>query len=351
MLKPKQFILLLLFLGSALPCVNAGEQGHYYPGVLGIRDLVMPPPGKYCISYNPYYHSDDFKDANGSSLGTKTYSGTLSSSLRVRGRSIPVSVTGNLSVDLSMESTFAMQQLLLVWVTKEKFLGADYAMAFSPLIGYMSVDIQAQASAAGTISIGDYRRTLAANGTMESKGSIYGFGDFFFQPLWLGWHGKRYDASVNYGFFAPTGAYTKKRIANVGMGFWTQQLQLNGMYYLNDHKATGVMGTVTYDINSRKYDQDLTPGQSMTLEYAVSHYFNPRIEAGIVGYSQWQISADHGSSAMFKDVFYQVHGVGGQFTGWVIKDKFSVTGKCVYEYYAEDRFRGTLATLNGIWVF
>lgn len=347
----KKIILLAVFISFIFSVALAGEQGHYYPGVLGIRDLVMPPPGKYLVSYNPYYYSDDFKNKDGGSVGTITSTISRTETLRIHGRSIPVTITGNLTANVKLTSIFAAQQFLLIWVTKNKFLGADYGMTFAPSLGYLSVDAKADARGTGTVSIGDYSRTVTVQDTIESKNSIYGFGDFFFQPLWLGWHGNRHDISFNYGFYAPTGAYTKKRLANTGMGFWTQQFQLNTMNYLKENRATAIMTTTTYDVNSRKYDEDVVPGSSVTFEYAFSQYLSPRVETGICGYSQWQVSSDHGSSAKNKDVFYQTHGVGGQFSFWVKPKRFNLAGKCIYEYYAQDHSRGILSTLNGVLVF
>jgi hypothetical protein len=180
---------------------------------------------------------------------------------------------------------------------------------------------------------------------------MYGFADLLVQPVMLDWRGKNYDLGFNYGFFAPTGAYSEDRMANVGMGFWTQQFQAWGAYYFDKNKQTAAFLVGTYNLNSRMYDQDLTPGQSMTVEYGLDHYFNDRVALGISGYDQWQISADAGTAAKQKNVFYQIHGIGGQLTGWIIKEKMSVTGKCIAEYYGVDHFRGILATANIIWVF
>ncbi len=330
---------------------HAGTQGHYYPGVTGMRDIILPPKGVYAIYYDPVYYSNDLRNANGNQLSNYSMSVSETKNLNVYGHDLPVKLSAGLSADINASMMFATQQLLLLWTTPWKVLGADLGMFIAPSLGYVSIDAEVKAHATGTVSIGDISRTVTKDATVKVKSDIYGFGDMLVQPVMLDWRGKRYDLGLYYGFWAPTGAYSENRIANVGMGFWSQQFQAFGAYYFDDHRTTALILTGTYNLNSKKYDQDLTPGQSMTLEYALSHYLTDRVEVGVCGYDQWQISPDTGSAAKSKSVFYQIHGIGGQVGGWVIKDKMSITTKCIYEYYGVDRFKGILATANVIWVF
>ncbi len=46
---------------------QAGTLGHYYPGVMGMRDIILPPKGLYALYYDPIYYSNDLKNANGNS--------------------------------------------------------------------------------------------------------------------------------------------------------------------------------------------------------------------------------------------------------------------------------------------
>lgn len=329
----------------------AGTLGHYYPGVMGMRDIILPPRGAYALYYDPVYYSSDLRNANGNSLTNYSMSGSETKHYNIYGHDLPVKLSYGLSADIDTSMMFTTQQLLFIWVPGWKFLGADYGMTVSPAMGYVSVNAEVKAHATGTVTVGDISRTVTANQTITVKSDKYGFADLLVMPVMLDWRGKRYDAGLYYGFWAPTGAYSENRIANVGMGFWTQQLQAFGAYYFDDYRKTALIMTGTYNFNSSKYDQDVAPGQSMTLEYALSHYLTDRVEIGVCGYDQWQVSPDTGSAAKNKDVFYQIHAVGGQISGWVIKEKLNITTKCYYEYYGVGRFRGILGTINAIWVF
>ena len=345
----------LLFLMGAMLLAGqsayAGTIGHYYPGVLGMRDIIVPPKGAYAIYYNPIYGSNDLRNANGNKLSNFSKSETQTKYINVQGQTVPVTLSANLSADISTSMMFTTEQLLMMWVPGWKFLGADYAMVLSPSLGYLSIKAKVKAQETGTIKIGDTTHSVTANQTIHFKSEDYGFGDLLVQPLMLDWRGKRYDVGVNYGFWAPTGSYSEKRAANIGMAFWSQQFQAFGAYYFDESRKTALITTTTYNLNSKRYSEDLTPGQSMTLEYALSHYMNSRVEVGLCGYDQWQISSDTGTAAKNKNVFYQVHALGGQFTGWILKEKLSFTAKCYYEYYGVDRFTGILGTANLIYVF
>jgi hypothetical protein len=330
---------------------HAGTQGHYYPGVMGMRDVILPPKGLYALYYDPIYYSNDSMNAHGNKVGSYSTSASETKYINAYGHEIPVKLSVGLTADINASMMFTTEQLLMVWSTGWKLLGADFGMLIAPSLGYVSIEAEAKAHATGTITIGDYSRTVTKGETVKVKSDIYGFGDLLVQPVMLDWRGKHYDVGLYYGFWAPTGAYSENRIANIGMGFWSQQFQAFGAYYFNDLRTTALIVTGTYNLNSKKYDQDVTPGQSMTIEYSLSHYLTDRVEIGLCGYNQWQISADSGSAAKNKDVFYQINGIGGQIGGWVIKDKLSITTKCFYEYYGVDRFKGVLATANLIWIF
>ena len=350
-IKWRKIILLVILLASLNQAAHAGTQGHYYPGVMGIRDIILPPKGVYALYYDPIYYSNDLMNANGNKLSNYSTSVSETKYINVNGHDLPVRLSAGLSADINASMMFTTEQLLLIWATGWKVLGADLGMLIAPSLGYVSIDVEAKAHETGTISVGDYSRTVSKDQTVKVKSSKYGFGDMLVMPVMLDWRGKNYDLGLYYGFWAPTGAYSENRIANVGMGFWSQQFQAFGAYYFDDDRKTALIMTGTYNLNSKKYDQDIAPGQSMTLEYALSHYLTDRVEIGVCGYNQWQISPDTGSAAKNKDVFYQINGIGGQIGGWVIKDKLSITTKCIYEYYGVDRFKGILATANVIWVF
>jgi hypothetical protein len=91
--------------------------------------------------------------------------------------------------------------------------------------------------------------------------------------------------ALGYGFYAPVGQYNPEQVTlpvigeitteaadNIGLGFWTHQLQGAGAWYPWEDKRMAVAGALTYEIHGKKEDFDLTPGQNLTLNWGVSEY-------------------------------------------------------------------------------
>ncbi len=346
----KFFLILVIFIYS-VPFAIAGEQGHYSPMPISARDTIMPTKGLYLVSYDMYYSSDTFKDRDGNKFDSMSASGTLTKDITVLGHSVPVTITGNLTADLDINLDTFIQMIPVMWVPGFKILGADYAFFIAPVWGYTRVDVDAKASAAGTISVGGISKTVTANKTVNVHDENTGFGDLYVQPIWLDWRGKQYDVGISYGVYCPTGFYDKDNIANIGLGFLTQQVQVSAYYYPFENKATALFVRPTYEWHSKKIDKHVQPGQNITLEYGLSQYIHPRAEIAVMGYNEWQLSEDHGSEAANKEVLNRVSGIGAQVTCWAVENKCAITGKFNKEYWAEDRFEGMAWSINVLWIF
>src|SRR6266478_7459838 len=98
--------------------------------------------------------------------------------------------------------SFWVDENIVYYVSHHKFLGGYF-------MPYIAVNI-ANASLVADI-----------NGTnLGASGGGSGLADTYVQPLNLGWHFKRADFNVRYGFTAPTGRYTAGASNNVGSGYW-----------------------------------------------------------------------------------------------------------------------------------
>lgn len=295
---------------------NAREGGHYSAGVANIRDFEVPPEGFYYEQYNIFYHSDQFKNRRGDKVD----------SINLRG------------VDIEVEpdvELFAIAPTFL-WSTDYKILGANYAAYVQPTLGTTSVGASLSSRNIG----------------LEVDDSQFGIGDVFVQPLWLGWNFDQAHLSFGYGFYAPVGVFDADDADNIGLGFWTNQFQLGGYYYLDKERATALMLTTTYEIHSNKQDVDITPGNHFSLDWGISQYLSERLEVGVTGYSQWQVEDDTGSDTTLDPTARtEVHAVGGQISYWPLKEKLNIAVRYLHEYAAETRFEGDLGTLTLTYAF
>jgi len=329
----------------------AGEQGHYSPMPIGVRDTVMPPKGFYLCAYDMYYGSDTFRDSNGIKLESISAGRTAATDISIGGQSVPVTLTGNLAAEVDMEASTFAQLVPVMWAPGVKLLGADYAFLAIPSWGYTRINVEANVTGAGTISVGNQTRTVTVNRKVEVTQECTGLGDFYVQPVWLDWRGKHYDLGISYGVWCPTGYYNEENLANVGLGFWTQQVQGTACYYLFGSHATALLVRPTYEWHSNKIGEDVQPGQNITLEYGLSHFINPRAEVAVLAYSEWQLNKDRGDDAINANTLDRVSGIGAQVTCWAVQHKCAIIGKFNQELGSRDRLEGTAWSLNLTWVF
>ena len=316
--------LLIVATLTAAGGAQAGELGHYAPGLLNIRDFFMPEPGFYYAQYHYLYSTDTLRNRNGDEVGTLTRTGPLGTT------------TETVEPDVDV---FVLAPAFM-WVSPWQVLGARYGALIVPTFADGSVQVDLSLARSGRFGERGFSRNLEADTGM-------GVGDLFVQPIFLTWGGKHYDVSAGYGFYAPTGE------EGIGLEFWTNQFQLAGAWYPFEHKGTAVTLAGTYEIQSEMQDQDLTPGDRVTLNWGVSQYLPLTqdqtwlAELGASGYSQWQVEEDSGAdvrqirrlnvSLNAKD---EVHAAGIQAGLTFVPWKAALTVRYQWEFGAEARFEG-----------
>jgi hypothetical protein len=314
---------------------RAGTVGHYTPGILDIRDYAVPDPGFYGIVYNYYYTSDRLNDAGGNQIN----------SVRINpgpgpGVTLPVSVNVNI---------YALSPVIM-WVAPLPLDGLKYSAYIAP--SFVNGDMSAEIS------------TIRGSGRNPSS-SQFNVGDLFVEPVWLGYTLTNWDFALGYGFYAPVGTYNTSTINlpivgsvkyaspdNTGLGFWTHQIQGSTYWYPWADKRMAVMAALTYEINQKNEDFDITPGENLTLNWGISEYLpltksqKLLLEVGPQGYDSWEITHDTGSDASSADVLDQVHAVGGQVGVSYVPWNAALDFLCFEEYSSVGRFQGQSFSIN-----
>jgi len=307
--------------GATLPFdapARAGELGHYGPAIADIRDYVMPAkPGFATKLYTYYYSSDTFRNANGDKVST-------------------IPLPGGGTVDIDVDVGIYVIAPAFLFISDWEVFGGHYGAYILPTFGNSSV--------------GASLRTQTGLGR-DVADSDFGVGDLFVQPLWLGWNWDHWDITTGYGFYAPIGKFEQGAADNVGLGFWTHQLQLAGAWYPWKERGTAVVGAFTYEFNQEVEDSDVTPGQRASFNLGVSQYLplgssGFLLELGALGYGQWQVTDDTGSDAFRPDVHDRLYGAGGQVGLTYLPWEAAATFKYTRDFGVEDRFEGDNFTLN-----
>lgn len=314
---------------------HAAEIGHYEAGVYDIRDFFVPDqPGFYGLVYNYYYMTDRLNDGSGNKINSVSVNTPLG--------------PARVGVDVSL-NTYATIPMLM-WVAPKDVLCAKFGAYISPSFENNSLDSKLTL----------LNRT---GGTVQN--APFAPGDLFVQPVWLDWGWPHWDCSIAYGFYAPVGKYSTETVPlpgggavtvdskdNIGLGYWTQQVQGGVAWYPMTNKATAVTAALTYDYNGVKRDFELKPGQMLTLNWGISQYLplsksqHLLLEVGPAGYDGWQITESTGNDAVLSGARSQVHAVGGQIGLTYVPWNAFLTAHGFYEYMAENRFQGASIGIN-----
>jgi len=220
--------------------------GHYTSGVEGIRAASVPPPGGsgfYGKLYNIYYSADKLKDN--------------------RGNKVP----GDFDVDV------LVQGYRFIYSSDIEFLGGN--LLFDILIPVMYTDI----SLSGAFS--------------DSKG---GLGDIFVEPIFIGWHGERWDALAAIGAYVPTGRFDRDRPASPGKDFWTFLFTLGGTAYLDMEKTWSLSALARYQVHTKQDKTDITIGDHFSFEWGLGKKMGS-LDLGLSGYCHWQVEGNKGPGA------------------------------------------------------
>ncbi len=286
-------------LGQALPPVR----GVYTPGFNATNSGVIPEPGlTYGNSFMDYSFSQ-FRSSSGA-----------------------IVAQNNAAVFIDINA--------FEWVTEKKILGANYALA----------------------ALLPFSNSSISSPTLGAIGGGGGFADSFYQPLALGWHFKRADIQVAYGFFAPTGRFTAGASDNTGTGYWTNSVIAGETVYLTKNKWTSVSAYQLYEFHTIQRGTNIHPGQTFNLDYSLMQILPlPKdilLQFGLVGYGQWQTSNHRGPGVNpANPAHYRVNAIGGAANVIIPAKKASVGFKLFKEFSNSSTVQGYSLQILGSITF
>jgi hypothetical protein len=296
---------LILLCGHA----NAAESATsvYLLGFRSTAAGVVPPPGVYTAS-DKYFYSGEAAASRDFQFGGQ----------------LVAEVEANVFIDA----------LTATWIIPQKVLGGHFGVAATLPIGWAEVKAGA---------------TLATPGGALSAGrtdDLTGLGDMFFTAL-LGWHRDVWHWNVNVGLNAPTGSWSKGRIANLGFNRWALDTGV-AVTYLDQktgHELTIAPG-VTF--NGENDDTDYKTGTEFHLEFSALQHFSQTFALGVTGYHYQQLTGDSGSGARLGDFKGRVTGIGPvvNYTFLVGKTPVNTNLRWIHEFNVKNRLKGDVGFLT-----
>jgi hypothetical protein len=289
-----------LILAFVLPS-SAQQKGQWVPGQVGLNAGILPDPGFTGGNLTLNYSATELKNGGGHSVPIK---GTY--------------------------SFWAIEQIVY-YVAPPKILGGHFAaLAFLPL-------------ANGSLTVPTFG--LGAGGQ--------GYADTFVEPVILGWSLKRVDSYAGYGFTAPTGRFFPLASNNVGSGYWGNNFVTGTTFYLTKNKGTSLNLTTDWEIHGTKRETNIIPGQAFTDEWGLGQVLPLKkdlsrlLQLGVIGYDQWQVTANKGITAPVP--YYSVHAIGVQSNFIIPTRGISLTFKYEPEYRAIASPQGRTFVFGFVW--
>ena len=328
--KPAIWLTVLLVLGFGLKLkaqqVSPLQTGHYSTAFSNIRDMGRGAPGLAIVLYNQYSYTNQYADKDGN----------LFSDIPLD-YFFPDAPSVNLNVDLS---SFATVPAIFYGLPKSVLGGAQWMIGVVP--SYIRADASIITEQRGGVINPDLNQ--------EASAKLTGFGDLYVAPLGLTWSQEHWDYTFYYGFTAPTGRYETGADDNIGLGFWTHQPQAYTYYYPKVDQSSAFMLGLTYEYNTKVKGEDFNPGNRFSLEYGISQYVSERLELGVMGGHNWQISDDKGSD-VFWDPSVRDKKSTLAFTAgyWAWSQRLQIVGKYGFDYGVVQRFKTNMFMLNVIF--
>ena len=318
-------VLMYVLLSCAFP-LHGQQKPQWMPGQVGLNAGVQPSPGFSYVNITIDYLSGGFNGPSGSAIP----------------------VTGNYDV-WAVENFF-------YYVPNGKFLHGNIGMylILTPASGSLAADLQTQNPGIPNLS-------TVAGGS--------GLADLFITPIVMGWHLKRADIQVQEGMMFPTGRYTPGASDNVGTGYFGNHLLDGVTYYITKNKGTSANVFTDWEVHGTRAgtnSTNKTPGQAFTLEWGLGQVlplkknFSQLLQLGLVGYDQWQITANGGTVPIGSTnltipastlPYYSVHSIGGQGSYILPMKNLTLYVKGYHEYTAYSHFVGTTIVFGGVWTF
>ncbi|MCK5517299.1 MAG: transporter [Desulfobulbaceae bacterium] len=263
----------LFFLTCMWSTAHAVEGGRslYLLGKRGPLAGLIPKPGWYIT--NDVYH----------------YNADTDQKLPIAGV-----VAQNVSAD-------ALVNLFQLTGITETFLGSG-RLAVSVLVPYSHMEVSADASTS-------YK---GANIGIAVSDDVTAFGDPVLATS-LGWRhrdGDLFRAWNVYGsLFIPVGSYEEGRLANAGANRWGLDIG-TGFTLGNFKKGREFSGVLGMTINGENLDTGYQSGLEAHMELTYKQHLASGLSAGLVGYYNYQLTADSGGPAILGDFKGRVAAVG-----------------------------------------
>ena len=285
------FVLTLVLAAGSV----AATSGSHYPsgGNEGVLAASIPPPGVYYRIYLTKFNATKTTDNDGDVID------------------------GDFDLDV-----FAMTHRF-VRVTNKKILGADFLYQVIAPLADTSIEAFGVISDSRSLSLGD------VSGEID-----------------LSWHKPRWDAVLGVSVTAPTGEYDADQPASPGLGYWTGQFILGGVYYFDTQKTWSLSALSRVMFHTKQEDTNVRPGSEFCVDYGLGKEVplnsSWSLRPGITGTTYWQIGEDSDDGVgTVKDEKKKAYNMGAEINFTYIPKMLAINLRASRDFASENTSEGS----------
>ena len=209
---------------------------------------------------------------------------------------------------------------------------SDKTFQVGVFLPYGNVDVRP------TISTAQGSRSISSSSTDIGDTTLIGA---------MYWKNGDYHYKIAETIYAPTGAYDRMNLSNVGRNYWGFDTTFAVTHV--DMKS-GIEWSIAPGIlfNTRNEDSDYKSGNEFHIEFALNHhYFKQHYAVGLQGYYYKQITGDSGSGAKLGSFQGEAFGIGPAvlWTPPSKKGNLSVIAKWLFDVEHQNRLHGDFGQL------
>jgi len=287
-----------------------GASSHYLPGASGDIFLALPP--------DPGFQTADVLWYQTGSTDTAVLEGRVS-----------------FGVDLDL----FLDLVSLSYTFEKPVLGGRYTIGAAIPFGYGDME--------GSI-------TGPLGGRIKFSDDSFDLSDIAIIPFQMNWSSGMWSFKLWESIVAPTGGYDTSGtdLVNLGRNYWSFD-SVGAMTWYNPDSGTEVSIAPGVMFNTENSDTNYETGTEFHMDFVANQFLSEGFALGLRGYYYNQLTGDSGSGATLGDYKSESFAIGPGLV-WIPSfgdGRFTVLGKWMHDFSAENRFESDYITLTASWKF
>ena len=303
--------LAILFASAPLTTFAAeGASSHYLPGAGGDIFLALPPEPGLQVANTFWYQT---------------------------GNTDIALIEGQVSLGMNLDLLLNLTSLTYTFETP--VLGGRYTMGVAIPFGHADIDGKLVGPLGGSLPFSD---------------DSFDLSDIALIPVQLSWNSGLWSFKLWESIVAPTGGYdtSGSDFANLGRNYWSFDT-VGAVTWFNPESGTEMSITPGIMVNTENTATDYRTGTEFHMDFVANQFVSENLALGLRGYYYKQLTGDSGSGAALGDFKSDSFGIGPGFV-WIPEPgggQFTVLGKWMHDFTADNRFDSDYFTLTGAWSF